>query len=185
MGAYRRGTPASLGALSVAAIVSDLVGGVASNSLAVQMGAAHLAVGLYVQASPYISSIGRINPSDRLLHGLVLLFAALLSAGVLFVIFTGGHRILHVERVDGTLMALSSVVGIFSTLFVAFLGTSSVSSPAAWNRFWSRFLDPLAAIALLAVGVGIELTGQFWLDSIAALGLLLMLFVRLVSIQFT
>jgi Co/Zn/Cd efflux system component len=185
MGASKSRTTASLGALSVAAIVSDVVGGVASNSLALQIGAAHLAVGLYVQAAPYLSNIGGINPSDRLLHGLVLFCATLLSAGVFFVIFTGGHRILHVERVDGTLIAFSSVVGISSTLVVAFLGTSSMSSPVEWNRFWSTIFDPLAAIALLAVGVGIELTGQFWLDSIAALGLLLLLFVRFVSIQFT
>lgn len=167
----------ALGLLAVY-MAAEIVGGIASNSLALLADAGHMfsdaaALGLALIAS----RLTRRRADARRTYGYhrAEILAALVNGASLlaisgYIVFEAISRLAHPSSVEGPLMMAVAGGGLVVNVAVLWLlhrdRAESLSHAGAWLH---AFSDALGSVQVLLAGVGILVWGAYWLDPVASL----------------
>ena len=166
--------------ITVLVLVTQVVGGVLTHSLALLADAGHLLTDAAGLGLALVAAVLAQRPATALrTWGYVRaeVLAAAAQAAVLlavggFVLVEGVRRLLDPPAVAGTTMVWFGVVGLVgNTVGLVVLASSRGHNLNLRAAFLEVVNDALGALAVVAAGVGIALTGWHRLDAVASLAI--------------
>jgi cobalt-zinc-cadmium efflux system protein len=163
--------------LSISILVGEVIGGVLSNSLALLSDAGHVFADVIALALSWYGVRQAGRPSNsRMTFGYhrVGVIVAVVNAITIFLIaavilYEAYRRFSAPPEVDSAIMTLVALIGLGVNLFVALLlKMDQKHNINIRSAFWHAFGDALASIAVIAAGIIIFLTGQYWVDPLVS-----------------
>jgi cobalt-zinc-cadmium efflux system protein len=163
--------------LSAAILAAELIGGFASNSLALLSDAGHVFTDMVALTLSWYAVRQALRPaSHRMTFGyhrigvLIAIVNALLIFGIaVFIFFEAYQRLSEPPEVNSGLMILVAAIGLAANLFMAFwLRGEQKSNLNVRSAFWHVMGDALASVGVIAGGVIIMLSGLVVVDVIVS-----------------
>jgi cobalt-zinc-cadmium efflux system protein len=158
--------------------VIEFWGGIRSGSLALLTDAIHVCMDVFALAVALFALIGAQRPADQRKtfgYGRVEMLGALLNGTVLlaatiFILYQAEQRFFTPHRPEGLLMVVIAGIGLLVNTAVGFLllhhGKENINVQAALFHVAG---DALGALAVIAGGAAIALTGAAWIDPALAI----------------
>ena len=154
--------------LSAVILVAEVVGGIASHSLALLADAGHVAADVIaLTLSWYGIRQAQRPPTGRMTFGfhrigvlVAIVNAVSILAIAIFILYEAVRRFQSPAAVNTGLMTIVAVVGLAVNVFVALrLRTESHGNLNVRSAFWHAAGDALASVGVIAGGIIIALTG--------------------------
>jgi len=169
--------------LTVVVLAVELIGGLASHSLALLADAGHVLVDVFALGLAWFAVVQARRPADvKRSYGYQRagILAALVNAGVLIVVvvaiaYEAGRRIVSPEPVSGGIVIIAALIGGAINSYVVFglRGHShNLNLRAAMLHVAG---DVGAAIGIVVAGAVILLTGWTYIDPLLSLGIALLI----------
>lgn len=164
--------------LSAAILAAEVIGGIASHSLALLADAGHLLTDLFSLGLAWFAAVQALRPADaQRTYGyhrtgilVALANAVALIVIAIFVAFEAYGRFSHTEPVNGGIMlavaAVALIVNIGVALMLSEVGGQNLNVKGALLHVIG---DAAASAGVLAAGAAIALTGIVELDPIVSL----------------
>lgn len=163
--------------LSASIMVVEIIGGIASNSLALLSDAGHVFADVIALALSWYGVRQAERPATtRMTFGYhrVGVIIAIVNALSIFaiaavILYEAYHRFQETPEVQSVLMTAVAIVGLAVNLIVAFwLRHEQKTNINIRSAFWHAFGDALASIGVIIGGVIIFATGLFWVDPLVS-----------------
>jgi len=165
--------------LTCAVLIVELVGGLASHSLALLSDAGHVLTDVFALGLAWFAVAQSNRPADsRRSYGYhrVSILAALVNAVTLIVIvlaiaYEAVQRLAHPQPVQGGIVIVTALVGIAINLFVVFGLRREAHSLNIRAALMHVVGDLAASVGVVVAGIVILLAGWLYIDSILSLGI--------------
>lgn len=178
--------------ITLAFMVTEVIGGILSNSLALLGDAGHMFVdALALALSFFALTIAQKPPTGSKTYGFyrVEIMAALANGVLLilislYILYEAYRRFLSPPEVRAPLMLVVSVIGLFANIAGALLLRRNLENLNIKAAFWHIVTDTLSSVGVIAAAVFIAVTGLSVADPIIATfisGIILWGAVRLVG----
>lgn len=163
--------------LSAIILAAELIGGFASNSLALLSDAGHVFTDMVaLTLSWYAVRQAQRPPSHKMTFGyhrigvLIAIVNALMIFGIGYFIFSEAyHRFTEPPNVNSGLMVLVAAVGLAANLFMAsWLRSEQKGNLNVRSAFWHVMGDALASVGVIIGGIIIMLTGLVVVDVVVS-----------------
>src|SRR6202163_3917191 len=166
-------------ALTCAVLAIELIGGLASHSLALLADAGHVLTDVFALGLAWFAVVQASRPADaRRSYGYhrVSILAALVNAVTLIVIviaiaYEAVRRLAHPEPVQGGVVIVAALVGIAVNTFVAFRLRGESHSLNVRAAMLHVVGDIGASVGVVVAGVVILLTRWLYIDPLLSLGI--------------
>jgi|SRR5579884_248835 cobalt-zinc-cadmium efflux system protein len=163
--------------LSLAILLAEVLGGLASHSLALLADAGHLLTDIFALGLAWFAAVQVLRPADaRRTYGYhrIGILAALLNAVALiliaiFIAFEAYHRFAREEPVNGTLMLGIAGFALAVNVAVAFSLSESGENLNVKSALLHVLGDAVASAGVLVAGAAIAITSVYQLDPIVSL----------------
>jgi cobalt-zinc-cadmium efflux system protein len=156
----------------------EIIGGIASNSLALISDAIHnLSDTLALTLAWLANRVSQRKPNARLTFGYkrfeilsAFINASVLTAISIYLIYEAVIRFLHPEPVKPTLMLAIAIIGLFANLFsVLFLHHDSTHSLNVKAAYLHLLGDTMSSLAVIGGAILIKFTNILWIDPVLTL----------------
>ncbi len=163
--------------LSLAILIVEVIGGIASNSLALLSDAGHVFADVIALTLSWYGVRQAERPATiRMTFGyyrigviIAIVNALSIFAIAAIILYEAYYRFQETPEVQSVLMTVVALVGLAVNLVVAFwLRHEQKGNINIRSAFWHAFGDALASIGVIAGGIIILTTGQFWVDPLVS-----------------
>jgi cobalt-zinc-cadmium efflux system protein len=160
--------------LSVTILVAEVIGGLVSNSLALLSDAGHVFADVIALGLSWYGIRQATRPSDsRMTFGYhrIGVIVAIVNALTIFIIaavilYEAYRRFQQPPEVNSVLMMIVALVGLSANILVTiWLRREQRTNINIRSAFWHAMGDALASVGVIAGGIIILFTGQFFVVS--------------------
>ena len=159
--------------LSAVILIAEIIGGVISNSLALLSDAGHVFADIIALGLSWYGVRQAQRPSDKLMtfgyHRIGVIVAIVNAVAIviiaLIILYEAYKRFQNPPEINSILMMSVALVGLAANLLVTWwLRKAQRTNINIRSAFWHALGDALASVGVIAGGLIILLTGQFWID---------------------
>jgi cobalt-zinc-cadmium efflux system protein len=163
--------------LSVIILAAEVIGGIVSNSLALFSDAGHVFADIVALGLSWYGVRQAQRPSDKRMtfgYHRVGVIVAIVNAVTIVIIaavilFEAYNRFQNPPEVKGAVMLSIAFIGLAANLLVTWwLRKDQRSNINIRSAFWHAMGDALASVGVIAGGLIILFTGQYWVDPVVS-----------------
>jgi cobalt-zinc-cadmium efflux system protein len=170
--------------LSIVVLIAEVIGGLVSNSLALLSDAGHVFSDIVALGLSWYGVRQAQRPSDHRMTfgyhriGVIVAIVNAITIVIIAVIilYEAYNRFQQPPEVKSILMMSIAFVGLAANLLVTWwLRKDQHNNINVRSAFWHALGDALASIAVIMGGVIILITGQFWVDPLISVLIVLII----------
>ncbi len=163
--------------LSITILIVEIIGGLASHSLALLSDAGHVLTDIIALALSWYGVRQATRPANHRMTfgyhrvGVIIAIVNALSIFAIagFILYEAYQRFQQVQVVNSPLMMGIAVIGLAANVVVVlWLRSEQKDNINVRSAFWHALGDALASIGVIIGGLVILLTGQYWVDPLVS-----------------